>query len=73
MIVVGVIMLGLGLYLAGRPLLVPGRPVTTSRWLDLAFALFFMLRGVMNIRAARRFVARGAPRPGGEPTEGPRP
>lgn len=60
MLAFGVIMLALGLFLGARPLLSPGRPLTSSRWLDLVFALFFVVRGLMNIRASRRYRARGA-------------
>ena len=53
-LVIGLLMIALGLFLAVRPLVAPGRPVTASRWLDMAFALFFLLRGALNVRSARR-------------------
>lgn len=53
-LVLGVVMIGIGAWLALRPLLAPGHPVSSSRGLDLAFALFFVLRGTMNVRSARR-------------------
>ena len=62
-LVLGLLMIALGLFLALRPLLAPGRPVTASRWLDIAFALFFLLRGAMNVRSARRPRGPGAPPP----------
>jgi hypothetical protein len=53
-LVAGVTMLAIGLYIAARPLWAGPSPVTTSRWLDAAFAFFFIVRGLMNIRSARR-------------------
>jgi hypothetical protein len=47
-------MLAFGLYAAGRPLVGGGEPVTSSRGLDLAFAAFFVLRGLMYLHSARR-------------------
>jgi uncharacterized membrane protein HdeD (DUF308 family) len=61
-LVLGVLMIALGLYVAIRPLLGAGRPLTGARWLDIAFAAVFLLRGVMNVQAARR-----RPRVQGEP------
>jgi hypothetical protein len=55
---VGVVMLSIGIFLLARPLFVPGA-VTSSRWLDVAFAAFFLVRGGMNVRLALR--ARGDP------------
>ena len=51
---IGVLMVALGLVLALRPLYRPGRPITTSPWLDVAFAAFFLFRGIWNLRVARR-------------------
>lgn len=51
--VLGVVMFALGAFVAIRPLWVK-LPLTGTRWLDMAFALVFMLRGAMNVRAARR-------------------
>jgi hypothetical protein len=62
-LVLGALMIALGLFLALRPLMAPGRPVTNSRWLDMAFALFFLVRGAMNVRSARRARGPGAPPP----------
>jgi fatty-acid desaturase len=53
-LVLGVIMLGLGLFLALHPLWSHGRSITASRWLDMAFAAFFLIRGVMHLRRLRR-------------------
>ncbi len=58
-LIVGGIMLAIGIFLLGRPMLMPQRAVTGSRWLELAFAAFFLLRGGMNVHAALR--SRGAP------------
>ena len=51
---IGVVMFALGAYIALRPLWAGPRPLSASRWLDMAFAAFFMLRGWMNVRSARR-------------------
>jgi uncharacterized membrane protein HdeD (DUF308 family) len=53
-LVVGVVMLGLGAYVALHPLWAPARPLTSSRWVDGAFAFFFLLRGMLYVRAALR-------------------
>lgn len=53
-LIIGVLMIGLAIFLLSRPLFPPGTPVTTARWLDVAFAAFFLLRGGMNVRAALR-------------------
>jgi hypothetical protein len=50
----GVIMFGLGVYVALRPLWTHNSVITGSRWLDMAFAAVFMLRGAMNVRTALR-------------------
>ena len=54
-LVLGVAMFAIGLFVAVRPLWTPA-PVTGARWLDMAFAIVFMLRGAINIRTvmARR-------------------
>jgi uncharacterized membrane protein HdeD (DUF308 family) len=51
-LVLGVIMFGLGLFVGVRPLWTHNAVVTGARWLDMAFAVVFMLRGVLNVRAA---------------------
>jgi uncharacterized membrane protein HdeD (DUF308 family) len=48
----GVIMIALGLYVAVRPLMPTNAPLTGTRWLDMAFALVFMVRGVLNVKGA---------------------
>jgi len=53
-LLIGVVMVIFGAFIALRPLFVHGPPLTPSRWLDVVFALFFLLRGLMNIRVARR-------------------
>ena len=59
-LLVGVILLIFGAFIALRPLFAHGQPLTPSRWLDVVFALFFLVRGVMNVRSARRAsVSRG--------------
>jgi len=51
--VLGVVLLGLGLFVALRPLWTHG-VLTGARWLDMAFAFVFMLRGAINVRTAVR-------------------
>ena len=62
----GVAMIALGAVVALAPLLAPlvlHRPsITPSRWLDMVFAFFFIVRGVMNVRLAQR-MSRGGTRP----------
>jgi hypothetical protein len=63
--IIGLILIGLGAYITLRPLLGARQPLTSSRWLDLAFAAFFLLRGVMSVRRNQRARARSeAPPPG---------
>ncbi len=50
----GALMILLGVFIAIRPLIPPGKPITTSRLLDVAFAAFFIIRGWMNMRTALR-------------------
>ena len=62
MLVLGVAMLVIGAYVAVRPLWTHNATITGARWLDMAFAIVFMLRGVMNVRTAlnrRRTLAQG--------------
>jgi hypothetical protein len=53
----GVVMILLGAFVALRPLWAGPRPLTASRWLDAAFAFFFLARGWMNVRLARRHMS----------------
>jgi hypothetical protein len=58
---IGLVMMALGSYISLRPLWAGPRPLSASRWLDVAFAAFFLLRGWMNVRTAlgrRRAAAR---------------
>lgn len=57
-----------GLLVATRPLVGNGAPLTGSRFLDIGFAAFFLLRGLMNVRAARR-PPRVAPPADSSPTQ----
>ena len=53
-LVLGAVMLGLGAFVVVR-LAVLGRPPLTGRlWLDIAFALFFLVRGTLYLRGLRR-------------------
>jgi hypothetical protein len=51
--VIGVAMILCGVAIVVKST-VTGRPVTTSRFIDAAFALFFFVRGWMQLRTARR-------------------
>ena len=53
-LVLGLVMIGVGLFIAVRPLVAPRAPFTASRWLDALFAFFFLLRGTWNVRSALR-------------------
>lgn len=57
-LVLGVVMVALGAWLLVSAFLLRRGPVTSSVWLDLAFALFFILRGGMNLRSGRRHTGR---------------
>ncbi len=52
--VTGVILFGIGLFVAVRPLFTHNGVLTGARWLDLTFAVVFMLRGVINVRTSLR-------------------
>jgi hypothetical protein len=54
LLALGAILILIGLYVALRPLVGAGTPITSSRFLDMAFAVFFLIRGAMNVRVARR-------------------
>lgn len=56
---VSVTMIGLGIFVALRPLWRPDAPLTSSWWLDGGFAIFFLVRGMYGVRMARR--SSGAP------------
>ena len=53
-LVTGIVMVAIGVFIAVRPLWAGPRPLTNSVWLDGAFAFFFLVRGGMNVRAARQ-------------------
>ena len=55
-LVLGVVMIGLGAFIAVRALWL-GASVTRQPLLDVGFALFFLLRGALYLRAARRAAA----------------
>ncbi len=52
-LVLGLVMIALGAFVAIRALWV-GASVTRQPLLDVGFALFFLLRGALYLRAARR-------------------
>lgn len=60
-LVVGAVMMGLGVFIAVRPLLFPQVRITGSVALDVAFALFFLVRGYVNVRVATRALRANAP------------
>jgi uncharacterized membrane protein HdeD (DUF308 family) len=51
-LVLGVMMFAIGVFVALRPLWTHGAVLVGARWLDVAFAVVFMLRGVLNVRSA---------------------
>lgn len=51
---IGAIQAGVGAFIAVRLVAGAGAPITSSRLLDIAFGAFFLIRGVMNVRTARR-------------------
>ena len=53
-LIVGIVFIGLGAFVAARPLWAPRSTVTGSRFLDVAFAAVFLLRGLVNVRSAIR-------------------
>jgi len=53
-LILGVVLIGLGGFVAVRPLWRPHSTVTPSRFLDVTFAAVFMLRGIVNVRSALR-------------------
>lgn len=50
----GAVMVALGVFIALRLLLSPGRSFTGQVWLDAAFAVFFVVRGAMHVARVRR-------------------
>jgi len=62
-LVIGVVMFALGLFLALRPLFTHFATFTPSRWLDMTFAVLFLLRGWLNVKTAlqrrKRSLAQG--------------
>ena len=48
----GVALCALGLFVALRPLFTHFAVLTGARWLDVAFAFVFLVRGAMNIKSA---------------------
>lgn len=51
---ISVVMLGLGIFVASRPLWSGTGPLTDSWWLDGGFAVFFLVRGAVGVRMAGR-------------------
>ena len=53
-LVLGVLLLAIGAFVALRPLFTHFAVLTGARWLDVSFAVVFMLRGLVNVRTALR-------------------
>jgi hypothetical protein len=53
-LVLGILLLALGAFVALRPLFTHGAMLTNARWLDVAFAVAFLVRGAFNVRSALR-------------------
>ena len=62
-LVLGVLMVALGAWLVASVLVLGRPPVTSSKWLDVAFAAFFILRGAMNLSSGRRAARRATAPP----------
>jgi len=52
--ILGVAFLGLGTFVALRPLFTHYAVLTGARWLDMTFAVAFLFRGVLNVKTALR-------------------
>lgn len=64
----GAVQVAVGVFIALRPLVGSGAPLTSTRVLDMAFAAFFLIRGIMNMRAALRATPRVPDSPPPPPT-----
>ena len=51
-LVLGVAMFLLGAFIALRPLFTHFATFTPSRWLDMTFAVLFLMRGWLNVKTA---------------------
>jgi len=60
--VIGIVMMALGAYVVAHPLWSGGHTVTEARMLDAMLALFFLVRGWMNVRTATGHPVFGGPR-----------
>jgi hypothetical protein len=61
-LVLGVVFIDIGLFIALRPLFTHGAVLMGARWLDMIVALVALLRGMLNVkRAIRLRVATRAP------------
>ena len=63
----GAIQVAIGVFIALRPLVGSGSPLSSTRVLDMAFAAFFLIRGIMNMRTGLR-APRRDPAPSSPPT-----
>jgi hypothetical protein len=53
-LVLGVVLMGLGAFIGVRPVFTHWAVLTSARWLDVTFALVFILRGWLNVKTALR-------------------
>jgi uncharacterized membrane protein HdeD (DUF308 family) len=53
-LILGVVLVALGVFVAVRPLFTHNAVLTGARWLDITFAFVFTLRGVLNVKTALR-------------------
>jgi uncharacterized membrane protein HdeD (DUF308 family) len=53
-LILGVVLVALGVFVAVRPLFTHNAVLTGARWLDITFAFVFTLRGVFNVKTALR-------------------
>lgn len=54
----GAVQVAIGVFIALRPVVGSGAPLTGTRLLDMGFAAFFLIRGTMNMRVALRALRR---------------
>lgn len=60
-LLIGAIMIALGSYIGFRVAMPGASPLTGRRWLDVAFAFFFIARGALQVARWRRKDSRRQP------------
>ena len=68
--ILGGLMIGIGVWILIASLLLQRPPITRSLGLDLGFAVFFILRGAMNLHRVRTASRRAVAMPNGDGTQG---